>query len=143
MQYYSCVIHLVSRVSGTLAKRPTPSRPSSTPSCRYLSGAPKYAPCNSISQLELHNRGAYGGCIGSSDQRSNDSYFVSRNGVLVQAGVAYRGQSNDEYELQEVNNKPGALKKAIEMEKCSLCDDGYDGRFAVRHCSQQPHRKIK
>ena len=42
--------------------------------------------------------------------------YVSRNGVLwFQAGGGIVAKSNDEYELQEVNNKLGALKKAIEM----------------------------
>ena len=75
-----------------------------------------------ISRLEPHNRGAYGGCIGfiglngSLNQAITIRTFVSRNGVLwFQAGGGIVAKSNDEYELQEVNNKLGALKKAIEM----------------------------
>jgi hypothetical protein len=69
-----------------------------------------------------HNTGAYGGCIGfiglngSLNQAITIRTFVSRNGVLwFQAGGGIVAQSNDEYELQEVNNKLGALKKAIIM----------------------------
>ena len=106
-----------------------------------------------ISQLEPHNRGAYGGCIGfiglngSLNQAITIRTFVSRNGVLwFQAGGGIVAKSNDEYELQEVNNKLGALKKAIEMaEKCEFMYDLtiYDVRFAMRRTlrSQIVHRK--
>ncbi len=122
-QYYSHVIHLVSRVSGTLCKEADPVKtfidtfPAGT-----LSGAPKVRAMQLISQLEPHNRGAYGGCIGfiglngSLNQAITIRTFVSRNGVLwFQAGGGIVAKSNDKYELQEVNNKLGALKKAIEM----------------------------
>ena len=123
MQYYSHVIHLVSRVSGMLREEADPVKafidtfPAGT-----LSGAPKVRAMQLISQLEPHNRGAYGGCIGfiglngSLNQAITIRTFVSRNGVLwFQAGGGIVAKSNDEYELQEVNNKLGALKKAIEM----------------------------
>lgn len=123
MQYYSHVIHLVSRVSGTLREEADPVKafidtfPAGT-----LSGAPKVRAMQLISQLEPHNRGAYGGCIGfiglngSLNQAITIRTFVSRNGVLwFQAGGGIVAKSNDEYELQEANNKLGALKKAIEM----------------------------
>lgn len=123
MQYYSHVIHLVSRVSGTLNEDADPIKtfidtfPAGT-----LSGAPKVRAMELISELEPHNRGAYGGCIGfiglngSLNQAITIRTFVSRNGVLwFQAGGGIVAKSNDEYELQEVNNKLGALKKAIEM----------------------------
>ena len=123
MQYYSHVIHLVSRVSGTLNSEADPIKafidtfPAGT-----LSGAPKVRAMQLISELEPHNRGAYGGCIGfiglngSLNQAITIRTFVSRNGVLwFQAGGGIVAKSNDEYELQEVNNKLGALKKAIVM----------------------------
>ena len=123
MQYYSHVIHLVSRVSGTLNEDARPIKafidtfPAGT-----LSGAPKVRAMQLISELEPHNRGAYGGCIGfiglngSLNQAITIRTFVSRNGVLwFQAGGGIVAKSNDEYELQEVNNKLGALKKAIVM----------------------------
>ena len=123
MQYYSHVIHLVSRVSGTLNEDARPIKafidtfPAGT-----LSGAPKVRAMQLISELEPHNRGAYGGCIGfiglngSLNQAITIRTFVSRNGVLwFQAGGGIVAKSNEEYELQEVNNKLGALKKAIVM----------------------------
>ena len=123
MQFYSHVIHLVSRVSGTLDKGADPIKafidtfPAGT-----LSGAPKVRAMQIISELEPHNRGAYGGCIGfigfdrSLNQAITIRTFVSRNGELwFQAGGGIVAKSNEEYELQEVNNKLGALRKAIVM----------------------------
>ena len=123
LQYYSHVIHLVSRVRGTLNDEANPIRafidtfPAGT-----LSGAPKVRALQIISELEPHNRGAYGGCIGfigldgSLNQAITIRTFVSRNGMLwFQAGGGIVAKSNEEYELQEVNNKLGALRKAIEM----------------------------
>lgn len=123
MQFYSHVIHLVSRVSGTLDKDADHIKefidtfPAGT-----LSGAPKVRAMQIISELEPHNRGAYGGCIGfiglngDLNQAIVIRTFISRNGELwFQAGSGVVAKSNDQYELEECNNKLGALKKAIEM----------------------------
>ena len=121
LQYYSHVIHLVSRVSGELDEHADPIKsfidtfPAGT-----LSGAPKVRAMQLISEYEPHNRGAYGGCIGyigldgSLNQAITIRTFVSRNGELwFQAGGGIVAKSNEEYELQEVNNKLGALRRAI------------------------------
>ena len=121
LQYYSHVIHLVSRVSGELDNDADPVKafidtfPAGT-----LSGAPKVRAMQLISEYEPHNRGAYGGCIGyigldgSLNQAITIRTFVSRNGELwFQAGGGIVAKSDEEYELQEVNNKLGALRKAI------------------------------
>ena len=123
LQYYSHVIHLVSRVSGTLDNGADPIKafidtfPAGT-----LSGAPKVRAMQLISEYEPHNRGAYGGCIGiigldgSLNQAITIRTFVSRNGELwFQAGGGIVAKSDVEYELQEVNNKLGALRKAIDV----------------------------
>ena len=123
LQYYSHVIHLVSRVSGELDSDADPIKafidtfPAGT-----LSGAPKVRAMQLISEYEPHNRGAYGGCIGyiglngSLNQAITIRTFVSRNNELwFQAGGGIVAKSNVEYELQEVNNKLGALRKAILM----------------------------
>ena len=75
-----------------------------------------------ISEYEPHNRGAYGGCIGfigfnrNLNQAITIRTFVSRNNELwFQAGGGIVAKSDVEYELQEVNNKLGALRKAIAM----------------------------
>ena len=122
-QYYSHVIHLVSRVSGMLnegadkIKTFIDTFPAGT-----LSGAPKVRAMQLISEIEPHNRGAYGGCIGfigfigELNQAITIRTFVSRNNELwFQAGGGIVARSQDEYELQEVNNKLGALKKAIDL----------------------------
>ncbi len=123
LQYYSHVIHLVSRVSGQLndeadsIKAFIDTFPAGT-----LSGAPKVRAMQLISAYEPHNRGAYGGCIGfigldgSLNQAITIRTFVARNGELwFQAGGGIVAKSDVDYELQEVNNKLGALRKAILM----------------------------
>ena len=134
LQYYSHVIHLVSRVSGELDGPSGSIGPDGKPSgadpikafidtfpAGTLSGAPKVRAMQLISEYEPHNRGAYGGCIGiigldgSLNQAITIRTFVSRNGELwFQAGGGIVAKSDVEYELQEVNNKLGALRKAIE-----------------------------
>ncbi|MEG1748582.1 MAG: chorismate-binding protein [Tannerellaceae bacterium] len=121
VQYYSHVIHLVSRVSGELnvGSNPVKSFIDTFPA-GTLSGAPKVRAMQLITELERHNRGAYGGCIGfiGFDGELNQAItirsFVSRGGVLYyQAGAGIVAKSDAERELQEVNNKLGALQKAI------------------------------
>lgn len=122
-QFYSHVIHLVSRVSGDMKPEADPVKafidtfPAGT-----LSGAPKVRAMQLISEIEPHNRGAYGGCVGticfdgSLNQAITIRTFVSRNNELwFQAGGGIVAKGDEEYELQEVNNKLGALKKAIVM----------------------------
>lgn len=130
MQFYSHVIHLVSRVSGVIDDAPGASERDrllkrittfiDTFPAGTLSGAPKVRAMQIISELEPHNRGAYGGCIGviglngDINQAIVIRTFISRNNTLwFQAGSGVVAKSNDEYELQEANNKLGALVKAI------------------------------
>ena len=123
MQFYSHVIHLVSRVSGTLdADADKISAFIDTFPAGTLSGAPKVRAMQIISELEPHNRGAYGGCIGfiglngDLNQAIVIRTFISRNGELwFQAGSGVVAKSNDQYELEECNNKLGALVKAIKQ----------------------------
>ena len=123
VQYYSHVIHLVSRVCGKVKddsssiKTYIDTFPAGT-----LSGAPKVRAMQLISEIEKNNRGAYGGCIGfigfngDLNQAITIRSFVSRgNTLLYQAGAGIVAKSNPERELQEVNNKLGALKKAISL----------------------------
>ncbi|MFR9619776.1 MAG: anthranilate synthase component I family protein [Rikenellaceae bacterium] len=120
-QYYSHVIHLVSRVSGDIKPDRTPIKtfvdtfPAGT-----LSGSPKVRAMQLINDIEPHNRGIYGGAIGyigfdgSINHAITIRTFVSRNGQLeFQAGAGIVAMSNPERELQETNNKLGALSKAI------------------------------
>ena len=122
IQFYSHVIHLVSRVMGDIEtgsntiKIFTDTFPAGT-----LSGAPKVRAMQLIRDIEPHKRGAYGGCIGyiglngDLNQAITIRSFISKNNVLYyQAGAGIVSQSDEEKELQEVNNKLGALKKAID-----------------------------
>jgi anthranilate synthase component 1 len=125
VQFYSHVIHLVSKVTGILPEGSNPVRvmgdsfPAGT-----LSGAPKFKAMELIDQYENQNRGYYGGCIGfiGFDNRFNHAImirsFLSKNNTLFyQAGAGIVAASDEESELQEVGNKLAALKKAIIMAK--------------------------
>ena len=122
VQYYSHVIHLVSEVTGTVAQGTNPfvvlakTFPAGT-----LSGAPKYKAMQLINEYEPTPRSFYGGAIGfvGFDGSCNHAIMIrtllSKNNTLfLQAGAGVVAASNPESELQEVNNKLGALKKAIE-----------------------------
>jgi anthranilate synthase component 1 len=121
VQYYSHVIHLVSRVSGTL---PADSNSvkifADTFPAGTLSGAPKIRAMELIHDFEKFDRGIYGGCIGyiglngDLNQAITIRSFLSKNNMLYyQAGAGVVSQSKEKSELEEVNNKLGALKKAI------------------------------
>ncbi|MGL4806522.1 MAG: anthranilate synthase component I family protein, partial [Bacteroidales bacterium] len=123
VHFYSHVIHLVSRVRGQLGVDVNPikvfadSFPAGT-----LSGAPKIRAMELINGLEKHDRGAYGGCIGyigfnrNLNQAITIRTFVSKdNNLYYQAGAGVVSKSDPQSELQEVNNKLGALKKAIDQ----------------------------
>ena len=125
VQFYSHVIHLVSQVSGEITddtniiKVLGETFPAGT-----LSGAPKYKAMELIDKYENQNRGYYGGCIGylGFDRTVNHAImirsFLSKNSKLFyQAGAGIVADSQEESELQEVNNKLAALKNAIEMAK--------------------------
>ena len=123
VQYYSHVLHLVSDVSGELKPGSTTSRiMADTFPAGTLSGAPKFRALQLIDEIENQNRGFYGGCIGnigfdgSFNQAITIRSFLSKNNTLFyQAGAGVVSESSEESELNEVNNKLGALKKAIEL----------------------------
>jgi anthranilate synthase component 1 len=125
VQFYSHVIHLVSTVSGKLNE---PSKVVDMMMATFpagtLSGAPKYKAMELIDKYENQNRGYYGGAIGFIDLQYNLNHaimirtFLSKNNTLFyQAGAGIVSGSKEENELQEVNNKLGALKKAINLAK--------------------------
>lgn len=123
VHYYSHVIHMVSEVTGSVAEGTNPffllasSFPAGT-----LSGAPKFKAMELIDAYEPTPRSYYGGCVGSIgfDGSINHAImirtFLSRQNTLhYQAGAGVVAASNPESELNEVNNKLGALKKAVEI----------------------------
>lgn len=121
IQYYSHVIHLVSTVEGILAPETNPYQIfADTFPAGTLSGAPKYKAIELISKYENQARGFYGGSIGclgfngEINQAIVIRSFLSLNHTLFyQAGAGIVQVSDPESELQEVNNKLGALKKAL------------------------------
>ncbi len=123
VQYYSHVLHLVSSVSGQLPKDANVIKLfADTFPAGTLSGAPKVSALQLIDKIEKHDRGFYGGCIGyigfdgNFNQAITIRSFLSKNNVLYyQAGAGVVAKSVEESELQEVNNKLGALTKAIEV----------------------------
>jgi anthranilate synthase component 1 len=125
IQYYSHVIHLVSKVSSLMDENTsTVQMVADTFPAGTLSGAPKHRAMQLIDQYEPTSRGYYGGCIGFMGFNGNFNHaimirsFLSKNNVLYyQAGAGVVAKSKIESELQEVNNKLGALRKALEMAK--------------------------
>jgi len=123
VQYYSHVIHLVSEVTGKMEKGTNPfSLLAHTFPAGTLSGAPKYRAMELIDKYEPTARGYYGGAIGfiGFDGSCNHAimirtFLVRQNTLFYQAGAGIVAASNPDNELQEVNNKLGALKKAIDM----------------------------
>ncbi|WP_369049258.1 anthranilate synthase component I family protein [Tenacibaculum sp. UWU-22] len=119
IQYFSHVIHLVSTVQGEIKGNPIKIVGATFPA-GTLSGAPKYKAMELIDTYENQTRGFYGGAVGiiGLDGSVNLAIairsFVSKNNVLYyQAGAGIVIHSNEENELQEVNNKLAALKKAL------------------------------
>ncbi|MGB3153217.1 MAG: anthranilate synthase component I family protein [Chitinophagaceae bacterium] len=123
VQYFSHVIHLVSEVTGAVRAGSNPFElVAKTFPAGTLCGAPKYKAMELIDAYEPTGRSYYGGAIGfigfdgSCNQAIMIRTFLSRDNTLTyQAGAGIVAASNPESELQEVNNKLGALKKAIEM----------------------------
>jgi anthranilate synthase component 1 len=121
VQFFSHVIHLVSKVTGKLAgssmKLVANTFPAGT-----LTGAPKHKAMQLIESIENRNRTFYGGAIGFMDFEGNFNHaimirtFLSKNHQLhYQAGAGIVESSNEENEMQEVYNKLGALNKALDL----------------------------
>jgi len=121
VQFFSHVIHLVSKVSGHLKDTTIPLITNTFPA-GTLSGAPKHKAMQLIEQIERTNRTFYGGAIGFMDFEGNFNHaimirtFLSKNHQLhYQAGAGIVESSSEENETQEVYNKLNALNKALEL----------------------------
>ena len=123
IQYFSHVIHLVSKVSGDLTGDTSPAVVvADTFPAGTLSGAPKHMAMTLIDKYENVARGYYGGAIGFMGFNGDFNHaimirsFLSKNGTLYyQAGAGVVAKSVIESELQEVNNKLAALRQAMEL----------------------------
>lgn len=121
VQYFSHVIHLVSKVEGKIASDANPYQIfADTFPAGTLSGAPKYKALQLIDQHENQNRGIYGGAIGyiSLHGQMNQaivirSFYSKNNKLYYQAGAGIVSTSDAQKEMEEVHNKLGALKSAI------------------------------
>ena len=122
-QFFSHVIHLVSKVTGKVHKNTaTMQVVADTFPAGTLSGAPKHKALQLIEKYEKTSRAFYGGAIGFMDFKGNYNHaimirtFISKDHNLHwQAGAGIVSKSNPENELQEVYNKLGALTKAIDL----------------------------
>ncbi len=121
IQYFSHVIHLVSKVTGKLEKGISSIQMvADTFPAGTLSGAPKVRAMQLINEYETTRRGYYGGAIGFMDFNGDFNHaimirsFLSKNNTLFyQAGAGVVAKSKKESELEEVNNKLAALRQAI------------------------------
>lgn len=121
IQYYSHVIHLVSKVTGELPEGANPLQlVADTFPAGTLSGAPKYRAMELIDELENVSRQFYGGAIGYLGFNGDFNHailirsFVSENNQLrFQAGAGVVAKSSIPSELQEVANKLEALRVAL------------------------------
>jgi anthranilate synthase component 1 len=126
VQYFSHVIHLVSLVDGELNEGTNSTAVlADTFPAGTLSGAPKFRAIELINKYEKHSRSFYGGAIGYIGFNGNINHaitirsFLSKDNTLYyQAGAGIVQASNEQSEMQEVNNKLAALTKALkEAEK--------------------------
>lgn len=123
VQFFSHVIHLVSKVTGLLhEKASTMQVVADTFPAGTLSGAPKHKAMQLIEEIENTNRNFYGGAIGFMDFDGNFNHaimirtFLSKNHQLhYQAGAGIVADSNEESELEEIYHKLGALDKALAL----------------------------
>ena len=122
IQYYSHVIHLVSKVSGRVSKNKNIDLISSTFPAGTLSGAPKYTAIELIDNYESVSREFYGGAIGYMGFNGDFNHaivirsFLSKNRKLYyQAGAGVVAKSNEKKENDEVYNKVEALRNAIKL----------------------------
>jgi len=122
VQYFSHVIHLVSKVKATVKTIENGMKLiGSTFPAGTLSGAPKYKALQLIDKYENENRSFYGGAIGiiGFDGSFNHAIIIrsilsKNNKLMYQAGAGVVSESNSLNENQEVFNKIAAIRSAIE-----------------------------
>ncbi|PKP32328.1 MAG: anthranilate synthase component I [Bacteroidetes bacterium HGW-Bacteroidetes-17] len=121
IQYYSHVIHMVSKVTGKInPDSNTIQLAADTFPAGTLSGAPKIKAMQLIDSYENHSRGFYGGAVGYIGLNGDynhaiiiRSFLSKENHLIYQAGAGIVVESQEENELNEVNNKIAAVRAAI------------------------------
>lgn len=121
IQFYSHVIHMVSKVTGELKDEDAIGLMNYTFPAGTLSGAPKFRALQLIHSYENHARGFYGGAIGMTDFVGNNNQAIMIRTVMskdsqlyYQAGAGIVFDSDAQTELKEVEHKLGAIRKAIQ-----------------------------
>ncbi len=122
LQFFSHVIHLVSRVEATLEEGVHPLQVfGDTFPAGTLSGAPKYRALELIDRYEPHGRGFYGGAVGFLGLDGDINHAIVIRSVLArdghlhyQAGAGVVVDSDPASELREVDHKLGAVRRAID-----------------------------
>jgi anthranilate synthase component I len=124
IEFYSHVIHLVSRVSGELNENVSATQIfADTFPAGTLSGAPKYRALQILNEIEPTARSFYGGSVGFFSRAGGEcvqaimirSFLARRRTLIFQAGAGIVADSEPETETAEVRNKLAALRRAIEM----------------------------
>ena len=123
VQFFSHVIHLVSKVTGHMQKGVNSLQlVADTFPAGTLSGAPKHNAMTIINRLEPTNRAIYGGAIGFMDFEGNFNHaiairtFLSKgNTLFFQAGMGVVAKSVVASEMQEIHNKLAALRRALDV----------------------------
>jgi anthranilate synthase component 1 len=122
IHFYSHVIHMVSKVTGTINEKDKIQLIGDTFPAGTLSGAPKYRAMQLIDEYEKSSREFYGGAIGylGFDGDFNHAIIIRsilsrENKLLFRAGAGVVVESNLENETQEVYHKTNALRSAIKQ----------------------------
>jgi anthranilate synthase component I len=123
IEFFSHVIHLVSKVSGKLNENSSAVEVlADTFPAGTLSGAPKYKAMQILNEIEPSGRSFYGGSVGFLDLNGDctqaimiRSFLARRRKLIFQAGAGIVSDSDPARETAEVRNKLGALRRAIEI----------------------------
>ncbi|MDD5804844.1 MAG: anthranilate synthase component I family protein [Clostridia bacterium] len=121
VERYSCVMHLGSTVTGTIADgRDAIDAVDAILPAGTLSGAPKFRACQIIQELEQSKRGIYGGAIGYVDFTGNLDVCIAirlvykkKDEICIRSGAGIVADSVPEKEFEECQNKARAVVRAI------------------------------
>ncbi|KJS16995.1 MAG: anthranilate synthase [Peptococcaceae bacterium BRH_c4b] len=128
VERYSHVMHLVSLVRGTLKQgaKGLDALKSCFPA-GTVSGAPKVRAMQIIDEIEKTRRGLYAGAVGYIGFNGNIDTAIAIRTVLFRDGIAYLqvgagivADSQPHLELEETNNKAGAVVTTLAEEECHI-----------------------
>ncbi|GMV23361.1 MAG: anthranilate synthase component I [Vicinamibacterales bacterium] len=128
LERFSHVMHLVSRVEGTLADDcDRLDALAATFPAGTVTGAPKIRAMQILNELEPTPRGLYGGAVGYLDFAGNLDFCIAIRTITmrghqasVQAGAGIVADSHPTAEYEETRYKAGALLQALQMAESGL-----------------------